>query len=112
MEKEIVENNAPMQQEAPKEITLTIQGENRRYQLENISEDGMNAIRSVVNDEQGVLPLLQRMFVLANLGAKVENEAMQKKLPNKYEVMHEEAPAEEVVAEEVADVQKNGKASN
>jgi len=112
MEKEIVENNAPMQQEAPKDITLNIQGEKRNYKLENMSEDGLNAVRQVISDESNIIPMLQRMFVLASLGSKVEAEAMERKLPSKYDVIPNESAVEEVVAEEVADVQKNGKASN
>ena len=65
-----------------------------------------NKLARVNQDEVQVLPLIQRIFTLAALGARVEADAMEQSLPNKYEVVKQPE------AEEEAPEQPNGKAAD
>lgn len=108
MEKEKTQETAVenMQQQQPKDINLNIGGELRNYQVEHLSDDAKNKISRVSLDEAQVLPMIQRLFVLASIGQRVEAEAMEKSLPNKYEVIQQPS------AEEEAPEQPNGKAAD
>ena len=98
-----MEQNA--QQKPVEDITLRIDNELRNYKVEHFSEDAKNKIARVNQDEVQVLPLIQRIFTLAALGARVEAEAMEQSLPNKYEVVKEPEAEEEAPVIE----QPNGK---
>ena len=105
MEKEKTNNDAAQPQPVDN-INLSIGGEIRNYQVEHLSDDAKNKLARVNQDEVQVLPLIQRIFTLAALGARVEAEAMEKSLPNKYEVVKQPE------AEEEAPEQPNGKAAD
>lgn len=98
--------NMQQQQQPPKDIKLNIGGELRNYQVEHLSDDAKSKISRVGLDEAQVLPMIQRIFVLASMGQRVEAEAMEKSLPNKYEVVKQPA------VEEEAPEQPNGKAAD
>ena len=87
-------------------INLSIGGEIRNYKVEHLSDDAKNKLARVNQDETQVLPLFQRLFTLAALGARVEADAMEQSLPNKYEVVKQPK------AEEEAPEQPNGKAAD
>ena len=105
MEKE-KNNNEGAQPQPVDNINLSIGGEIRNYQVEHLSDDAKNKLARVNQDEVQVLPLFQRLFTLAALGARVEADAMEQSLPNKYEVVKQPE------AEEEAPEQPNGKAAD
>ena len=105
MEKEKTNNEGAPPQPVDN-INLSIGGEIRNYQVEHLSDDAKNKLARVNQDEVQVLPLIQRIFTLAALGARVEAEAMEQSLPNKYEVVKQPE------AEEEAPEQPNGKAAD
>jgi len=106
MEKEKAKEDVQAGQQQLQDINLNIGGEIRNYQVEHLSDDAKSKIGRVNQDEVQVLPLIQRLFTLAALGAKVEAEAMESALPNTYEVVQQPD------AEEEAPEQPNGKAAD
>ena len=73
----------------PNQIPLNINGEVRMYNTEDLSQEAVAAIQGTLYARQTVIPLLQDILRLASRGLAVEDNALQTKLPQKYEVVQQ-----------------------
>ena len=86
--------------EENKNIRLTVDGEVREYEVDTLSKEAKNRLGVLGFHSQSIMPLLTEVIRLVQLGNQVDQGQLTALLPEKYEVVTEETPAEEVVADD------------
>jgi hypothetical protein len=86
--------------EENKHIRLTVDGEVREYEVATLSQEAKNRLGVLGFHSQSIMPLLTEIIRLVQLGNQVDQGQLTGLLPEKYDVIVEDAPELPVVEDD------------